>query len=307
MPVFDGLFSKPCAAAQHEKSKTRFHGVPCFLFALKRYGPGIELGARKKMKFVSAIAVAGGLLISSQAYSADLPARPYYKAAPIAYLPWNKCYVGITAGYTPGTGGSDSDPRIRATSPGLQDSIDLGNVPSRLASDPDGGVVGGTIGCNRQYDRVVIGGEADLMYSSMRDSVAVIQGAGVTTTFDRKLDAIGTLRARLGYAIDNTLLYVTGGLAYGHVKSNAQIFSVPGASALAGGEDAWKAGWTLGGGIEHMFMPNWSVKAEYLYYDLGNSDVNLLPVGGPPETGVLSYKNTGHIIRAGLNYHFAAY
>ncbi|EGP07046.1 hypothetical protein CSIRO_3276 [Bradyrhizobiaceae bacterium SG-6C] len=49
------------------------------------------------------------------------------------------------------------------------------------------------------------------------------------------------------------------------------------------------------------------MKAEYLYYDLGNSDVNLLPVGGPPETGVLSYKNTGHLIRAGLNYHFSAF
>lgn len=265
----------------------------------------MELEARMKMKFVSAIAVAGSLLLSGQAYSADLPARPYYKAAPIAYLPWNKCYVGVTAGYTPGT---DSDPRIRATSPGLQDSINLGNVPSRLASDPDGGVVGGTIGCNRQYDRIVIGAETDLMYSSLRDSVAVTQGPGVTTTtFDRKLDAIGTLRTRLGYAVDNTLLYVTGGLAYGHVQSTAQIFSVPGASALAGSEDAWKAGWTVGGGIEHMFMPNWSIKGEYLYYDLGNSDVNLLPVGGPPETGVISYKNTGHIIRAGLNYHFAAY
>ncbi len=261
------------------------------------------------MKFVPALAVAVGLLTSGQAFSADLAARPYYKAAPIAYLPWNKCYVGVTAGYTTGPGSDDSDPRIRSASPGLDDSIVNGNVPTRLASDPDGGVVGGTIGCNRQYDRIVISGETDLMYSSVRSNVAVIQGPGVvTTTYNRQLDAIGTLRARLGYTVtDNTLLYVTGGLAYGHVQSNAAIFSVPGASALAGSEDAWKAGWTVGGGIEHMFMPNWSVKAEYLYYDLGNSDVNLLPVGGPPETGVISYKNTGHIIRAGLNYHFSAF
>lgn len=258
-----------------------------------------------KKILVGAVLVLGALN-AGQGNAADLAVKPYYKAAPIAYLPWNKCYVGVTAGYTPGTGGSDSDPRIRSTSPGLDTSILLGNVPTRLASDPDGGVVGGTIGCNRQYDRLVVGLETELMYSSLRDSVAVTQGPGVTTTtFDRKLDAIGTLRARLGYAVvDNTLLYVTGGLAYGHVKSSASIFSVPGASALAGSEDTWKVGWTVGGGIEHMFAPNWSVKGEYLYYDLGNSDVNLLPAGGPPETGVISYKNTGHIIRAGLNYHF---
>ena len=259
------------------------------------------------MQFVPALAIAAGLLVSGQAYSADLPARPYYKAAPVAYLPWNKCYIGVTAGYTKST---NSDPSITSTDPNFLLSQTLGNVPTRLSTDPDGAVVGGTIGCNRQYDRIVIGGETDLMYSSLRDAVNVVQGPAVTTTqYSREIDAIGTLRARLGYAIDNTLIYATGGLAYGRVKSVTNIFSAPANPAVAGFEDQWKAGWTIGGGIEHMFAPNWSLKAEYLYYDLGNSDVNLLPSNAalPLETGVISYKNTGHIIRAGLNYHFSAF
>jgi outer membrane immunogenic protein len=90
---------------------------------------------------------------------------------------------------------------------------------------------------------------------------------------------IGTLRGRLGYAFDNTLFYATGGLAYGHVKSFTHIFSAPNPE-LIGTEDSWKVGWTIGAGVEHMFAPNWSVKGEYLYYDLGNSNVNLLPAGG---------------------------
>ncbi len=264
-----------------------------------------KMGRQVKNNLIAGTVVALGLVASGQIYAADLPARPYYKAAPIAYLPWNKCYVGVTAGYTKS---SDTDPSITSTDPNFLLSQTLGNVPTRLSTDPDGAVVGGTIGCNRQYDRIVLGLETDLTYSSLRNSVAVVQGPAVTTTqFDRRIDAIGTLRGRLGYAFDNTLFYATGGLAYGHVKSFTHIFSAPGNPELIGTEDSWKVGWTIGAGVEHMFAPNWSVKGEYLYYDLGNSNVNLLPAGGAPEFALISYKNTGHIIRAGLNYHFSTF
>lgn len=260
------------------------------------------------MKFVPALAIAAGLLVSGQAYSADLPARPYYKAAPVAYLPWNKCYVGVTLGYTKS---SENDAPITSTDPNFLLSQTLGNVPTRLSSDPDGVIGGGTIGCNRQYDRIVIGLEADASATSQRQTTAVTLNAApaVTTALTRELDVIGTVRGRLGYAFDNTLLYATGGLAYAHLKSNVSIApDAGGGSVLAGSEDQWRAGWTIGGGIEHMFAPNWSVKGEYLYYDLGSSNIGLVTIAGAPnETGVLSYKNTGHIIRAGLNYHFSAF
>lgn len=261
------------------------------------------------MRF-SAAAVAAGLLLSfaGQGQAADIAARPYLKAAPVAYLPWNKCYVGVTVGYTKST---DSDPTITSTDPALLLSQTLGNVPTRLSSDPDGVIGGGTIGCNRQYDRIVIGLEADISATSQRSTSAVtlLGTALVTTSLTRELDVLGTVRGRLGYAFDNTLIYATGGLAYAHVTSNASIIpAVPGGSQLAGAEDQWRGGWTIGGGIEHMFAPNWSVKGEYLYYDLGYSNLALLTIAGAPnETGVLSYKNTGHIIRAGLNYHFSAF
>ena len=63
-----------------------------------------------------------------------------------------------------------------------------------------------------------------------------------------------------------TLLYLTGGLAFGHVESDW----------LALTENQTKAGWTLGAGFEHMFGPNWTAKAEVLYIDLGATTVDCL-------------------------------
>jgi outer membrane immunogenic protein len=267
-----------------------------------------EIKRIKLMKTLSAVVIAAGLVVAAAGHTqaADLAAKPYYKAPPVvAYLPWNKCYVGVTVGYTT----TDSDPLIRATEPVLQNSIDIGNVPSYLRrtatgyKNPDGVIGGGTIGCNRQFDRIVVGAEADLSGTSIRDTFSVTQGgAVVTTTFTQKLDVLGTVRGRLGYAIDNTLLYATGGLAYAHLKGDITISSAAG--LLAGSQDEWKGGWTVGGGLEHMFTQNWSVKGEYLYYDLGTSNIGISTVTGPIEAGILSYQNKGHIIRAGLNYHF---
>lgn len=255
------------------------------------------------MKIIAGAAVAASLFMLGHASAADLPVKAYYKAPPVAYLPWDKCYVGVTLGYNR----QQTAPSLTTTDPNLLASIVLNNVNTRPGDDPDGVTVGGTAGCNRQYGSLVLSGETDLSYLSARSRFLSIQGgANVTNTGQQETDVLGTVRGRLGYAVDKTLFYATGGLAYGHVKSSFSILpAVVGAPALAAGEDTWKVGWTVGGGIEHMFAPSWSVKAEYLYYDLGNSTLPYLTVaGGPLESGTMSYKNTGYLIRAGLNYHF---
>jgi outer membrane immunogenic protein len=237
------------------------------------------------------------------ANAADLPARPYYKAPPVAYLPWNRCYVGLTAGYTK----SQTTPSITTTDPNLAQSLTLGNVNPTPGESPDGAIVGPTVGCNWQSGPTVYGLETDLSYMSPRSRFASVQGPALVTNLgEQKTNVLGTLRGRLGIASQNTLFYATGGLAYGHVESSFRIIPpAPGPAELAAGEDKWKVGWTVGAGIEHLFNQNWSVKAEYLYYNLGSSNLALVTVAGaPPETGVVSYKNAGHIVRAGLNYHF---
>ena len=68
----------------------------------------------------------------------------------------------------------------------------------------------------------------------------------------------GTVRARLGYAIDRTLIYITGGLAYGGLNTNPLT-----------GNTTSNVGWTIGGGVEYAFTNNWTAKIEGLYVDTG--------------------------------------
>ena len=80
------------------------------------------------------------------------------------------------------------------------------------------------------------------------------------------------MRGRFGYLLMPTLLiYGDGGLAYGGVNVSTSIFqaNLPFTPAFAsfGNLSGTEVGWTAGGGVEWMFLPNWSVKAEYLYYD----------------------------------------
>jgi outer membrane immunogenic protein len=111
------------------------------------------------------------------------------------------------------------------------------------------------------------------------------------------------------------LVYGTGGLAYGGVNFGASVFQVltafpavgPGISSTAFSDT--RVGWTAGGGVEWMFMPNWSAKVEYLYYDLGNvtppGSVFVYPVvANPIGVNGATTRFDGHIVRAGVNYHF---
>jgi outer membrane immunogenic protein len=108
-------------------------------------------------------------------------------------------------------------------------------------------------------------------------------------------------------------------LAYGHVQTNAlfsgAILNDP-AGAIAGStnisQSETRAGWTAGGGFEWMFAPQWSVKAEYLYYDLGtltlNQTLNVAILATPAANVNWNIQSTthfnGNVVRAGLNYHF---
>jgi outer membrane immunogenic protein len=76
---------------------------------------------------------------------------------------------------------------------------------------------------------------------------------------------LGSLRLRTGYAMGNVLVYATGGLGFGHIDISTQVPPGP-----VTGTDKTRTGWSLGGGLEYGLGNGWSVKAEYLYYDLGD-------------------------------------
>lgn len=159
------------------------------------------------------------------------------------------------------------------------------------------------------------------------------------------VDWLGTVRGRIGYLFTPTLLvYATGGLSYGGVYANVTNYSTTsltfGQTAEAiplqdiflssysagsthtffgGGQRSQTlVGWNAGGGLEWMFAPNWSVKAEAFYWNLGNMNVPtasfaVAPIPGAyygaggegaSTIGVTRINYAGVIARAGVNYHF---
>lgn len=228
--------------------------------------------------------VATAALIASPALAADLArpaAVPYYKAPAPAVVPstWAGFYLGIEGGYGWG--------RTEQT-----DSTGFSSGRYNVS----GPLIGGTLGYNWQVNNVVFGLEGDGSWADIKGSTS---GGGGCFGLDcsAKLEALGTVRGRLGLAFNNFLPYVTGGLAVGDLHGSENGGVIPGGS----GSDT-VVGWTAGGGLEYMIMPNWSIKAEYLFVDLGNQTIFNDTIGAVSVAE--KEKFTTNIFRGGLNYHF---
>jgi outer membrane immunogenic protein len=148
----------------------------------------------------------------------------------------------------------------------------------------------------------VFGVETDLSYADIKGSTIGTDPASgncavpANPNCESTIRALGTARGRLGLAWQNLLPYVTGGLAY------ANLHGAEGVTGTGGSGSKWVPGWTIGAGLEGILAPNWSVKAEYLYVDLGRHEVFTDVFGGVPTPE--SLRETAHIVRVGVNYRF---
>jgi outer membrane immunogenic protein len=209
------------------------------------------------------------------AVAADMPIKAPPKA--IAGTNWSGWYVGISGG---GDWGKFSQTNV------------LTGVSFGYFSQ-NGGLVGGTAGYNWQIANVVLGLETDLSWTKLYGTQQC--GPGLVFVCSTETRAFGTFRGRAGVAVaSNTLAFVTGGLAYGKIRATRDI----GATT----SEDWRAGWTVGGGIETMLMPQWSVKVEYLYASFPGTATTYTVLVGP--TPVAATERDVQIVRAGLNWHF---
>jgi outer membrane immunogenic protein len=229
-----------------------------------------------------------------------------------AVFGWTGFYVGVNGGY----GWNQSQDVAVSGSPLVTTSqtVAIPTVPFFVPIRPEGGLAGGTIGWNYQFGRGVAGIEADFDWADIHDSGFIDLPAvrtDVRTSASQKIDYFGTVRGRLGFLATNPLLlYATGGLAYAEVKSNGNINenfnqAVIGRQFIASDSQV-RVGWTVGVGAEWKFTPNWSVKGEYLYYDLGGYTIQgnqSNPVNGI-DFATYSFSTRGNIVRAGINYQF---
>ena len=147
----------------------------------------------------------------------------------------------------------------------------------------------------------MFGVEADIQGTGMRDGFTCGLGcpgpAAASSVFNQKLEWFGTARARVGIATGPVLSYVTGGFAYGNVKTSLTETVGPGVGVFATNQN--KGGWTIGSGVEASLGGNWTGKIEYLYLNLGDR-LDLFTLNGSPQA--LSTDIRENIFRVGLNY-----
>ena len=180
---------------------------------------------------------------------------------------------------------------------------------------------GGQAGYNFQSGRFVGGIEGDISWTGINQTLITTKTmtpplAGLMVHGDAmKEDWIATIRGRAGFTVTPSfLLYATGGLAFAHVQTASAVAFTTTADTYAGSYDETRVGYTVGGGGEWMIAPKWSIKAEYLFVDLGKQTVNLActapgictspPQVAPGATYAADYRFREHIARVGVNYHF---
>ena len=278
-------------------------------------------------RILSAAVAVSAMLGINAASAADLAARPYTKAPVMAEVwNWTGFYIGGNAGYS--WGRSNTDVSFFNPVTGAPIVAPAGSVLSN-GFDMNGGIAGGQAGYNWQAGNWVFGLETDIQWSGERGRSAfgcaangVAGGAclpgltflpagatGTSFALDRSLEWFGTARGRVGMSVTpQVLLYATGGLAYGSIKSNGTLSGfTPGGVAITavGSTSQTRIGWTVGAGIEGMITRNWSAKLEYLYMDLGNYNVAGVSLAPASLIGInANSRFTDSIVRAGVNYRF---
>lgn len=215
------------------------------------------------------------------AFAAPVAAADLIIDEPIAYtdagFDWSGFYAGLAGGYGSGTARS------------------VGDVSGSITDTPlNGGLLGVTLGGNVQYDAFVLGLEGDILWSGLGGSTTCT--AAPAYSCNANVDWLGSLRGRVGYAMDSVLLFATGGLAAGGGRGTI----TPDFPGLTNQFSDTFIGWTAGAGVEVAVSDAMSVKAEYSYYNLGSRTAP----AGTIATGSSTVSPIVHAVKVGVNFRF---
>jgi len=251
-------------------------------------------------------------------------------ATPAMSADWTGFYIGANAGY-----GWNSNSKVKDAQyyiNGTYGSYANGWFNGQQSSRNGSFTIGGQAGYNRQIGNAVIGLEADLNYMNTKSAYSAhdFTDLYVDPNYEYHLREVmsvkssatwvGTLRPRLGFMlVDRLLVYGTGGLAFGQVKSSANygwrengywwctpVCGQDGPFDRTGGFTGSKAqmrwGWSLGAGAEYAITDRISIKGEYLYVDLGSKRQTIVNPQDPNEFVTMKDATRLHIMRVGLNF-----
>lgn len=235
------------------------------------------------------IAAGLSLVIGQVASAADLSQAPVYKAPPLMMAPptWTGCYVGGNVG------GAFGNASASATG-------------GEVSGDGSGFAGGGQIGCDYEFSGGFVIGARELFdwtnnSKSGTFPVTAFGGAPAVANFNNQWFDI--LTARLGYAVQPDLLfYFQGGAAWGHTSANVTVTDA--GIQYSGQTSNTRSGWTIGGGLEWMFVPHWSVFLEGNYMDFGSNSGTVVTSTVCPAGCSISAKATESNVLVGVNYRF---
>ncbi len=214
------------------------------------------------------------LALAAPAAAADMPPRAYTKAPvytpPQVIYNWTGFYIGghLGAGFAGDTTIQGSDARFLG---GVQGGFDYQFAPNW-----------------------VMGVEAQYSWLPTNNN-GVLFPAGTLVTANT--DQLGSVTGRLGYTWGPALVYAKGGYAWRNDSLGVSVAGNPVAFTADGNR---KDGYTVGAGLEYMFAPNWSAKAEYQYYNFGNTTFT----AGPADIVGVRSRDDEHTVKVGVNYRF---
>jgi outer membrane immunogenic protein len=242
------------------------------------------LGASPSVKkIVGLLLGTAGCCVATAAIAADMglpPPAPQFAAPPI----WTGFYVGGNVGgaWDP-TGGNNTN------------CAALGDCTT--AHTTITGVAGGLqAGYNYQIGVIVIGAEGTFSGSSLRGSYLAADGINTLTT---SVDYFGTVTGKFGVTFGSLLLYGKGGAAWTHTKQS----DFNAAESLTFTTNYWQSGWTVGGGAEYAFSPNWSVRVEYALINTPNQPTTFSNAPTGVSFTALMHQQINQIT-AGVDYRF---
>lgn len=209
--------------------------------------------------------------------------------APAAYAQspaynWTGCYIGANVG-----GGWNK-----------HDSHGSGSVFDYNAT-ADGFVGGGQVGCDYQFaSAFVVGVQGLWEWSDLRSST--FNTFVAPDLFKANVNEFGSLTARLGYLINPaTLVYVKGGI--GNIQTKFENVNRGGGFPNNLTSDRSSSASVIGGGLEWMFAPQWTLSIDYERYE---TDREFFLVKSPGNAFSEDVRQRLDKVTIGLNYRFGA-
>ncbi len=273
---------------------------------------------------------AGFALLTSLADAAELPLPEVYQTRPaVVIFRWTGFYAGLHAG---GGGGSINEgplpftfgnsfptisllPPIVGGGPSLPIFVGGASLVTPLPFDVgvSGWLAGGQVGANYQSENFVIGIEAQVSGAHLTGShtclntVTVLNVVAATdsASCSAKVDALGTVAARLGYAFDHLLIYGKVGGAFSNNHYNNTVGTLQGTTvgALNFSVNETRWGWVVGAGAEYAFTDNWSAKIEYNYLGFRTSSLRFTEPTGIAQMDA-DIREQIHLVKVGINYRW---